>query len=65
MSFGRFRLGYNNKLKDKEVCYKLGEREQDLVGLKGYRKIGSMIRKEGCYSRRKKWRRIGRLLIGR
>ena len=37
MSFGRFRLGYNNKLKDKEVCYKLGEREQDLVGLKGYR----------------------------
>ena len=46
MSFGRFRLGYNNKLEDKEVCYKLGEREQDLVGLKGYRnrvRIGRLV----------------------
>ena len=35
VSFGRFRLGYNSKLKDEDVCYKLAEREQELVGLKG------------------------------
>ena len=29
------RLGYNSKMKDEDVCYKLAEREQELVGLKG------------------------------